>query len=90
MISWQGFFVHKDLFVDRDKQLDVIENCANSLRKIEKFKSYIVEFNQNRAIKPKMYLSDFIVERQDCQPVIVITYNKFIFSVNDKVLKAWI
>lgn len=51
--------------MDGYKQLDILENCAKILRKIEKFKLYIVEFNQDRVMKSKIYASDCIVEGEN-------------------------
>ena len=53
--------VRKNIFVDRHEQPDVIEDCASFLRKIEELKLYIVEFDQDGAMKPKIYLFDCAV-----------------------------
>ena len=57
--------LRKHIFMDGYKQLDILENCAKILRKIEKFKLYIVEFNQDRVMKSKIYASDCIVEGEN-------------------------
>lgn len=60
------------MFVDGYKQLNIIKNCANFVRKIEELKSYIVKFNQNGVIKPKIYFFNCAVKRENCQPVAII------------------
>lgn len=47
--------MRKDVFVDRYKQTDVVEDCKNFLKKIEELKPYMVEFYENGAMKPKTY-----------------------------------
>lgn len=46
---------------------------------MEKFKSYLVEFDENGTIKDEIYLSNCIIDDKDYQPVIVITYKECIF-----------
>lgn len=57
--------LHKNVFVDGHKQPDVVEDCANFLKRIEELKPYIVEYNQDRVIKPKMYPSNCAVGGKD-------------------------
>lgn len=47
----------------------------------------MVKFEKNSAIKVKKYFLDYILENNKYQPVVIITYNKYIFSINDKILK---
>lgn len=42
----------KNVFVNRYEKSDVIENCANFLKKMEELKSYMIKFFENGAIKP--------------------------------------
>ena len=55
-----------NVFVDGHKQSDVIEDCASFLKRIKEFKSYIVEFNQDKIVKPKVYLFDCTVGGENC------------------------
>lgn len=48
-------------------------------KKIEELKSYIVEFDKNSAIKPKVYPSNCTVRGNNQWSIIVITHNKYIF-----------
>ncbi len=40
-------------------------------------------------MKPKTYLPNCVVEDENKQPIIVITHDECIFSVNDGIRKAW-
>lgn len=55
---------------------------------MEQLKPYLVEFDENDKIKDKTYLPDCIICGEDRWPVIVITHNKCIFSVNDGIFKT--
>lgn len=48
----------KDVFVDEYKQSVIIKNQKNFLYKIKKLKFYIVEFDENGAMKSKVYPAD--------------------------------
>lgn len=80
--------IQKDIFVDKHKWLNVIENCQKFLKKIEDFKPYIVEFEENDIIKPKVYFQDYIIEDNERQPIIGIIYDKYTFSSNNRIQKA--
>ena len=54
--------VQKDMFMDKYKQSDIVENCSNFLKLIEKLKLYMIEFNKNNTIKPKAYPFDYRVK----------------------------
>lgn len=56
------------------------------MKKIKKLKLYIVEFKENDLTKPKFYLFKYKVSRDSQQLIIIITYNKYIFSVINRVL----
>ncbi len=49
----------------------------------------MVEFYDNNAMKPKVYPLDCVMRGKNCQPIIVITYDKCTFSANNKIQKAW-
>lgn len=40
----------------------------------------MVEFDKDSTMKPKIYLSDYIVKDKNQQPIIIITYVEYIFS----------
>lgn len=81
--------VKKDIFVNRHKCSDVVKDCQNFLKKIEKLQPYLVEFEADKTIKPEEYLLDCIVGGSQHQLVIVITHDKCTFSANDGKQKAW-
>lgn len=65
--------------------MDIVKDCKNFLIKIKELKLYMVEFKENSAIKDKIYLSNCAV-----YPIIIIIYNRYTFSVNDRIQKVWI
>lgn len=77
------------MFIDRYKQSNLIKNCCNFLKKIKKLKLLIIKFNQDKIIKPKVYYFNYIVRKENSQSVIINIYNKYIFSTNDRVWRAW-
>lgn len=80
--------IPKDIFVNRYKKADMIKDCANFLKKIEKLKPFLIEFNEDSTMRSKMYFSNCIVRNEDSQPIIMITYDKFKFLANNKIHKA--
>lgn len=80
--------IHKDMFIDRHKWPDVVKDCKVFPNKIEELKLYMVEFDKNDAMKPKVYPSNCTVGGNYWQSIIVITHNKYTFSVNNKIWKA--
>lgn len=49
----------------------------------------MVEFEEDGKMKPKIYLSGYIVEGSDWQPIIVIIYDDCIFFANNGIRRAW-
>lgn len=76
------------MFVDRHKEFDIVEDRSNFLKKMEELKSYMVEFNKNSNIKPKIYPPNCTVESENQWLIIVITHNECTFSTNDSVQKG--
>ena len=81
--------VRKDVFVDGHERSDVVEDRTHFLKKMEELKLYMVEFNEDGTMKPKVYPSDCAVEGENRRPIIVITHDECTFSANDGVPKAW-
>lgn len=52
--------LHKDVLIKKHKQPDIFEDHNIFLNKIERLKSYIIEFNKNDARKFKAYFSDYV------------------------------
>lgn len=80
--------MREDVCIDGHEQSNVIEDCTRFLKKIIELKPYIVKFNQDKIIKPKLYLFDYVVGRENHWLVVVITQNKCIFFVNNRVQRA--
>lgn len=76
------------MFIDGYKQLDVVEDCKIFLNKIKNLKPYIIEFNKDGTIKPKIYPWNCTVEGNNWQPIIMITHNECIFFANNKIKKV--
>ena len=53
--------IHKDVFIDEHERPDVVEDCKVFLEKMEELKPYMAEFDENGAMKPKVYPSDCAV-----------------------------
>lgn len=76
------------MFIDRYEQSDIIEDRKVFLNKIEELKPYIVEFDKDSTIKPKVCPLDCVVGGNNWRPIIVITHNECIFFANDGIQKA--
>lgn len=57
---------------------------------MEELKFYIVEFEENSILKPKVYPSDCAIGRNNRKSVIIITHDECTFSANDRIQRAWI
>ena len=79
----------KDVFVDAHEWPDVVEDQNCFLTKIEELKLYMVEFNEDDAMKAKDYPVDCAVKGEKCRPIIVITHDEYTFFANDGVRKRW-
>ena len=76
------------MFIDRYKRSDVIEDCNNFLKKIEELKLYMVEFEEDGAMKAKTYLSDCKIGGPNQCSIVVITHDECTFSANDGIQKT--
>ena len=76
------------MFINGHEQSDVVKDRKVFLNKMEELKPYIVEFDEDGAIKPKVYLLDCIIRGNDRRPIIVITYDECTFSANNGIQKA--
>lgn len=68
----------------------MVEDCERFLKKIEKLRLYLIEFETNDAIKNKTYLFNCAVNGKDRQSIIVVIHDECIFSINNNICKAWI
>lgn len=56
--------IYKDIFLDKYKQSDMVEDYINFLKKIKKLKLYMIKFNKNDIIKLKIYFFNYIVKKK--------------------------
>lgn len=56
---------------------------------MEDLKLYIVEFEEDSKMKPKIYLSDCAVGGSNQLPIIVIAHDECTFSANNGIKRAW-
>ena len=79
--------VRKDVFIDGHERPDVVEDWNCFLTKMEELKPYMIEFNENSAMKAKNYPDDCAVGGEERRPIIVITHDECTFSANDGFLR---
>lgn len=77
--------VPKYVVINGHEQPNIIEDYKVFLNKIKELKPYIVKFNNNSTIKPKLYPPNCVVGSNNWQLIIIITYNKYIFFANDSI-----
>ena len=53
--------VHKDVFIDGHKRSDVVKDRKVFLEKMEELKPYMVKFDENGAMKPKVYPLNYVL-----------------------------
>lgn len=49
----------------------------------------MVEFKKDFKMKPKIYPSNCVIKGNNWQVIIVITYDKYTFSINNSIRKVW-
>ena len=67
----------------------MIENKAKFLKSMAELESYLVEFEENGAIKAKVYPENCQIDGNDYRPVICITHDEYTFSANDRKTRIW-
>lgn len=80
----------KDVFVDGHEQPDVVEDREQFLKTMKELEPYLVEFEEDGTMKAKNYLSDCKVGGNERRPIIIITHDECMFSLNDGICKVWI
>ena len=60
------------------------------LNKIKKFKLYLMKFYKDNIMKNKICLFNYIINNKNCQLIMIIIYNKYIFLINNNICKAQI
>lgn len=93
--NWQGKLeyeyknVRKNVFIDRYKGADVVEDHKNFLKRLNKLKQYIVEFEEDCIMKPKVYFFNCAVKGNKQWLINIITYDKCTFFANHRIRKTW-
>lgn len=77
--------MRKDIFVTKYEQLDIMGDYKNYFTKIEELKLYVVKFEENDIIKPKIYLFNSTIGGNKWWLIIIITYDERTFFANNKV-----
>ena len=77
--------VRKNVFIDGHERSDVIEDCNNFLKKMKELKPYMVEFEEDSAMKAKTYPSNCKVRGPNQSPIVVITHDECTFSANNSI-----
>ncbi len=67
----------------------MIEDRNNFLTRIEDLKPYMVKFEEDDKMKPKIYPSDCTVRGSVRQSIIVITHDEYTFPANNSIKRAW-
>lgn len=75
----------KMFFIDGHERLDIVKDCKKFLNTMKDLKLYLIKFEKDESMKTKKYLDDYIVGKEKYYPIIIITYNKCIFSVNNRI-----
>lgn len=57
--------VYKNVFVDKHKWSNVIKNCRNFVRKIERLKPYMIKVDKNDIIKSKIYYFNWKIKKKN-------------------------
>ena len=81
--------MRKDIFINRHKRSDLVDDQTTFLTRIEDLKLYMIEVEENGTMKSKIYPSDCEVRGNDRRPIIVITNDEYTFSANDGIWRAW-
>lgn len=63
----------------------MIEDCEKFLNTIKNLEPYLMEFEEDELMKIKHYLNDYVIKRYVRRPIIVITNNKCMFSINNRI-----
>ena len=62
-----------------------MKDCKIFFKRLEELKPYMVKFEENNTIKPKIYSIDCAVKVDKRQSIIVITHDKCTFFANNRI-----
>lgn len=78
--------MYKNIFINKYKWFNIVENYANFLKIIKYLKSFVIKFELEKTMKLKIYPNDYIMKSLNQWLIIIIIYNKYLFSINNKIL----
>lgn len=64
-----------NMFIDRQRWLNVIEEGNNILSLMGELKLYILELGKDVTVKLKKYLLYYLIKSDDCWSIILIKHN---------------
>lgn len=73
--------VKNDILIDKYKKLNIIQDYKNFLKGVKQLKLYFIKFKKKRIRKNKKYPLNYIIESVNQRLVIIIIYNKSVFSI---------
>lgn len=85
MLDFEYKNVYRNTFIDRYKQLNIVKNHKVFLNGKKEIKFYIIKFDKNNIIRPKVYLLYCKIKYNYWQSIIVIINKKYIFFINDRI-----
>lgn len=77
--------IYKDVFIDGYEWPKIVEDHTNFLKVMKDLKLYMIEFEEDKTMKLKVYPHNYIIEDPNWHPFMIITYNKCIFFANNDV-----
>lgn len=87
-LKYEYKILRKDIFVNRHKQSNIMSNSKNFLINIKKLKLYMMGFKKDDIIRPNTYFFNYVITKNERQANIVITHDKYIFYINNRVPRA--
>lgn len=81
--------MHKDIFINWHEQVDIVKDYKNFFKWRKELKLYIIKFEKNNILRPKIYPANCTVWGDWQWLVIIITHNNCIFSANNRIQGTW-
>lgn len=72
----------KNVFINRYKQANIIEDYKNFFKRLEEPKFYMIGFEKNGIKKPKIYFANCAIREYS---IIIITHDAYIFFANNEI-----
>ena len=75
--------MRKDELIDGNEHSEVVKDYNNFLTKMDDLKPYIVKFEENSKMKPKVYPFNCAIGDNDWQSIIIFIYDEYTFFANN-------